>query len=189
MPHRLIFVPASLSEGLLIRGENEIEDRRRVDFVLLHEVGHIVAKDYFRPTGSSDYVPVSWFEELLATYVGYAYLHAHDPTWAAASRHDWQRVVDGFTPRKVSLDWTFMLDLPPDELARTYGWYQMLLNLRVAELHDEHGLDLLRRLRRELPWAESDQWTTESILPLVERAAPGFRAWADALPTRYRARE
>jgi hypothetical protein len=179
--HRLIFMPASLDEGLLVYGDNELEDRRRVDFVLLHEIGHIIAKDYLRSTSARDYLPVPWLEELLATYIGYAYLHPADPAWADASLSEWQREVDGFSPRRVSLDWSFMRDLSPEELARAYAWYQFLLNLRAAELYGTHGLDLLRRLRSELPWEESDQWTTEIVMPLLERVAPGFQQWADGL--------
>lgn len=45
-----------------------------------------------------------------------------------------------------------MWDLPPDEFARTYGWYQNLLNLLAANLYEEYGLDFLRMVRARLPW-------------------------------------
>lgn len=34
MPHRLVFMPVLLRTGILIRGDNELDDRRRVDFVM-----------------------------------------------------------------------------------------------------------------------------------------------------------
>ena len=181
MPERLILMPSSLDQGLLIGGQDELEDRRTVDFVLLHEYAHLAAKAYFRPTSERDYLPVKWFEELVANSLAYAFVDASDPEWASADRRKWQSVVDGFTPPVLSLDWSFMNDLPPDELARVYGWYQNLLNLRAAELHEEHGLGFLRALRRELDWQASDDWTTESLLPSLEAVAPGFEAWAGDL--------
>jgi hypothetical protein len=57
-------VPASLKEGVLIDGRNEQEDRRRVDFVTLHEFGHLGAKQYLHAASTSEELPIPWFEEL-----------------------------------------------------------------------------------------------------------------------------
>ncbi len=185
MPERLIFMPSSLQEGLLIRGQSELEDRRRVDFVLLHEYGHIATKAYFRPTSDRDYLPVNWFEELLATYFGYAFVHSSDSAWVEAAREEWLVEVRDYTPRVLSLDWSFMNSLPGIELSRTYAWYQFILNLRAVEIYEQHGLGFLRALKDKLPWHDSDDWTTASLLPLLEEIAPGFEAWAESLPSVY----
>lgn len=177
MPDRLIFMPSSLREGLLIRGEDALEDRQRVDFILLHEYGHLLAKAHLRPRSDRDYLPVSWFEELLANYFAYAYLHEADVTWAEAAIAEWVEELRRFTPPVLSLDWSFMNDLPPPVLSETYGWYQFLLNLRAAELYDEHGLDFLSLLKEELSWEEAGDWTSESLLSDLEAIAPGFDAW------------
>lgn len=183
MPERLIFVPSSLEEGLLVQGPTELDDRRRVDFVLLHEYGHIAAREYFRPTDEADYLKVKWFEELLATYFAHAFLQASDPAWARAARAAWLDEVGGHAPAVLSLDWSFMNDLPGDELARTYAWYQFVLNLRAAEIHDDHGLEFLRALKGRLPWQEADDWTTAGLLPRLEAIAPGFESWEASLAT------
>ena len=177
MPDRLIFMPSSLSEGLLIRGEDTLEDRRRVDFVLLHEYGHLLAKAHLRPRSDRDYLPVSWFEELLANYFAYAYLHEAHGEWTEAARAAWVEELRRFTPPVLSLDWSFMNDLPPPVLSETYGWYQFLLNLRAAELYDEHGLDFLSLLKERLSWEEAGDWRSESLLSNLEAIAPGFDAW------------
>lgn len=173
--------PASLSQGVLIVGPDQDANLRRVRFVLLHEFGHLAGKRYLHPASSHPYSSVRWFEELVATYFAYAFVHAHDPAWAKASRGERAAFVAGSQPSVVSLDWSFMRELAPEEFGWTYAWYQNLLNLRAAELHEEHGLAFLIRLRDELPWETSDEWTTETLMPHLERVAPGFRAWADGL--------
>lgn len=177
----MVFVPSSLTEGLLVEGRTELSARRHVDFVTLHEYGHIAAKRYFHPASARDYGRVHWFEELVATYFGYAFVRAVDPEWAAAARKEWAAQVDGYTPRALSLDWRFMRGLPPDERARTYGWYQFLLNLRAAEIYDQHDVAFLRALKEALPWDDMGSWTTASLLPMLDRIAPGFEAWAEQL--------
>ncbi len=178
IPERLIFMPSSLKEGFLVQGPSELEDRRRADFILLHEYGHLAAKAYFRPADDRNDLPVSWFDELLANYFAYAYLHVSDGEWAEAAKATWVGVIESFTPSVLSLDWGFMNDLPPDEIARTYGWYQNLLNLRAAAVYEEHGLDFLRMLKNRLVWEKAAGWNTASLLPSLEDIAPGFEAWA-----------
>lgn len=184
----LMTAPASLDEGVLIRGSDNDANLRRVKFVLLHEFGHLANKHYLHPDSPRPYSSVRWLEELLATYFAYAFISAQDPEWAETSRGQWIEVVKGYTPDVISLDWSFMRELPPKDFVRTYAWYQNLLNLRAAELYEAHGLDFLRGLRSELPWDDLGQWTTETVMPHLEQLAPGFQEWADALPNDQRAR-
>lgn len=176
---RLLFVPSSLEEGLLVRGRSSMTERRRVvDFVTLHEYGHLATKEYFYPASERDDIPVSWFNELLPNIFAYAFVASTDPEWAKAGKEMWRGVVESREPPVLSLDWGFMNDLPPDELVRTYAWYQNLLNLRAVELYEEHGLDFLRMAKERLAWEEADSWTTESLLAALEEIAPGFQGWA-----------
>lgn len=178
---RLLFVPSSLSEGLLVRGPTALDDRRRIDFVLLHEYGHLADKAFYLTRRDEDYDTVPWFREFLANYFAYAYVHAADPEMAEASKLMWRDVVEGYKPSVMSLEWGFMNALPPGQLAQTYAWYQNMLNLRAAEVYEEYGLDFLRDLNSELPWKEAGEWTTETLLPVLDQVAPGFQAWADTL--------
>lgn len=79
------------------------------------------------------------------------------------------------------MDWGFLRALAPAEFARTCARYQNLLNLRAADVYDQHGLEFLRAVREQLPWARSGEWTGASVLELVDAIAPGFKTWADAL--------
>lgn len=177
MNERLLLVPSSLTEGVLVEGQTLLHAERTVDFVTLHEFGHIAAKEYFRPGDSRQYIPVPWFRELVATYFAYAYVASTNPQWAKDAKQKWTDELEGFKPEVVSLDWTFMNALNGAELARTYGWYQTLLNLRAAELYERHGLGLLPALRR-MPWEYSQDWTTESVLASLEEVAPTLVGWA-----------
>lgn len=180
VPESLMSVPASLTEGVLIMGPDHEADRRRVRFVMLHEFGHLAAKRFLHPDGDQLYSSVRWFEELVATYFAYAFVYQEDPAWAQAGLREWVEIVKADPPPSASLDWRFMVQLPPEQFAATYGWYQNLLNVRAAELYARHGLSFLLALR-DLPWAKSDDWTTESLLPLLEAISPGFERWAEDL--------
>jgi hypothetical protein len=72
----------------------------------------------------------------------------------------------------------------PVEFARTYAWYQNLLNLQAAALYDEHGLDFLRRIRDGLDWQNAADWTTDQLVPILDDIASGFQSWASALERR-----
>lgn len=181
IPESLMGVPASLRAGVLITGPDEQADLRRVRFVMLHEYGHLAARRHLHPGGDQLYSSVRWFEELLATYFAYAFLQQSDPKWARAARQEWRELVDADPPASATLDWSFMFQLPPREFGRTYAWYQNLLNLRAASIHSEHGVAFLDQVRDRLPWSSADEWTTETLLPLLDSIAPGFQAWADGL--------
>ncbi len=182
IPDRLLFVPSSLDEGILVQGRSSMLERRRViDFIALHEYGHVATKEYFHPDSERDDLPISWFNELLPNVFAYAFIASTDPEWAVVAREMWLNVVKSREPPVLSLDWGFMNGLPPDELVRTYAWYQNLLNLRAAELVEEHGLDFLRVAKDRLAWEEAGDWTTESLLASLGQVFPGFLSWAEDL--------
>jgi len=181
VPDALITVPASLDVGVLITGPDRSADLRRVQFVMLHELGHLASKQLLHPNRGESFSSLRWFDELIATYFAYAFIQARDPRWVHAAQEEWQGLVESFTPSVVSLDWSHFRDLSPEEFAQTYGWYQNLLNLRAAALYEEYGLDFLRRIRDRLDWQNSANWTTDGLIPILDDLAPGFQAWASAL--------
>src|SRR5690606_35081128 len=133
------------------------------------------------PSSGQPYSSVRWFDELVATYFAYAFVRESDSGWARTARSEWQQAVEEFTPRVVSLDWSHFRVLPPQEFARTYAWYQNLLNLRAAALYEEHGLEFLHRVRDRLDWQNAASWTTHELIPVLNDVAPGFQAWASAM--------
>lgn len=179
---RLIIAPAFERERPDLPSPRSFD--RAIEFIALHEYGHLAANEYLHPGRPGAYRAVRWFKELLATYFAYAFVRSVDPEWADSAKSGWAGVVASYTPRELSLDWSFMRGLPPAEVGQTYGWYQNLLNLRVAEVFEQHGVGFLRAVRDRLAWDEMDTWTTASLLPRLEEIAPGFQAWADRLERR-----
>lgn len=55
-----------------------------------------------------------------------------------------------------------------DPPATGRAWARNLLNLRVADIYDQHGIAFLRALKETLPWQDLDNWTTTSLLPLKD---------------------
>lgn len=185
IPDMLIGVPASLEEGVLITGPDRSADLRRVRFVMLHEFGHLASKHILHPRSDHPYSSVRWFDELVATYFAYAFVRATDAEWARAAREEWAREVASFSPPSVSLDWSHFRELSPMEFARTYAWYQNVLNLQAMALYEDHGVDLLLRLRDGLDWSHAANWSTETLLPVLDSLAPGFQSWASTLDRQY----
>ena len=177
MNERLLLLPSSLRVGLMVEGREPVVAKRLVDFVALHEYGHIAAKEYFRPGDRADYIPVQWFRELIATYFAYSYIATGDPAWARASRAEWETAVAASAPPVLSLDWGFMNEMTGIELAQTYEWYQLMLNLKAAELFDVHGVALLPALKR-LPWNQSRDWTSAVVVESLQSIDAGLADWA-----------
>ena len=186
---RLIIVPSSASEGAFLKDSNLSFGERMIDFVSIHEFGHIANKQFFHPASTLEEFPVHWFEELVATYFAYTFIHSKDPQWLDSAQKIWTLSVKKFTPRVLSLDWSFMRSLPGPELGQTYAWYQLFLNLRAAELFAEHGQNFLVKLKAGLPLNELSNWTTDLLLSHLELIAPGFRKWANNLESGIKKQE
>jgi hypothetical protein len=140
-----------------------------------HELGHVyTAADSVRPSEA-------WFNELLATYLAYAFLRARAPDDARL----WERVsaalVKGLQPTQTSLARMF------GGGADTYVWYQASLQIRVRELYDAQGLDFYRRVKEQRA-AIGDRSKEVPLIEVLEQIAPGFLAWqrryhpVDSLP-------
>ncbi len=172
---RMIVVPASgarLPEGAPFT--------RPIDFIALHEYGHLANTRYFRAGQWDAYAP-TWFEEFLATYWAWAYVRRFQPAWSDSLLREWPATLTKYTPPELSLDWRFMRSLPPEEMSRSYGWYQIMLNVEVARVYEEQGVGFLRAVRERLDWDVVDSWTTPALLARLEKIAPGFQEWADRL--------
>lgn len=176
---RMIIVPAS---GARLPGEGDFH--RAIEFITLHEYGHLAIKHYFLSGSDREFGVVHWFDEFLATYFGYAFLRSVDPDWADALIDAWKTNIEGYRPKELSLDWGFMTDLPPDELGKTYAWYQNLLNLRVSEMFHKHGTNFLKDTKHSLPWSEISSWTTPSLLRRLDKFSRGWVVWASDLENR-----
>ena len=148
-------------------------NRRMVDLIGLHEIGHAQVTAYGIDARQR------WFNELLASYFAYAYMQRNEPTNAVV----WDRVTqagrEGHTPSYTSLDDFNRLYLAVG--VSDYGWYQNVFQKRIQAVYEEHGLDFLRRVRECF---SNPEWRPESaaeLLDVLEGIAPGFLAWSAEL--------
>jgi hypothetical protein len=178
---RLVVIPATLDQGLLIRDPADTAyNANLLDFIALHEFGHLCNREYLYPAGDRDWSSVGWFEELMASYFAYAFLSHHDADQARFVSDFSNETVSATVPRLTSLDRMHHVfdELEIQDAVANYAWYQSKLNLKAVAVHEEYGLDFVARFKRTLPWDDVKSWTTERLLTHLERTAPGFQAWA-----------
>jgi hypothetical protein len=170
--------PAPRSErALAAAGVSNAEAPYRLnDLIGFHEVGHVVIWEYgLRQTQR-------WFDEMLATFVAYAFLsdrHADEArVWDALM----QRHIESLRPDFRDLD---LFNARVDELPmETFGWYQAMVHQRAAEVYKTAGLQFLPALRKAGLTADVKYATAADLLERLEEIAPGFERWARTLAER-----
>lgn len=181
---RLVVIPARTAAFGLQSGRDSAQARRILDVIRLHELGHAVAAAYLHPAGFNGDPPVRWFDELVASYLGHAYMRETMPELAgfaeALARDEFRRGAPHFTSLEA-YERHYDDYVASPHGGSTLGWYHNVFNLRAAELHDEHGLDFFRAIRKRLPWMRYELWTTASLLQDLDALAPGFLSWAEGL--------
>lgn len=166
---------------------DEAVAKRFVDLVGFHELGHLYTVEYIYPHLAGTSAPIGWFEEMLATYFAYAFLRNVYPEWATV----WDTVIDRTVAFADQQRYTSLTDFEErqKDISRTstgavpsnYGWYQAAFHQRVRDVFQQQGLTFVVRIKRELPWQDVQEWTTEQLLTRLDRIAPGFLNWAEEL--------
>ncbi|MEJ2502438.1 MAG: hypothetical protein P8177_03840 [Gemmatimonadota bacterium] len=191
-PDRLVVLPVRADLGLMLSGPDSTRARRVLEVVSLHQLGHVVTAAYYYPGGFREPdPPVRWFDELMASYLSYAYLQEHDPDLAEFMIDLAWDVTRTTEPRFSTLgqyDAFHSSFLSAPQGANTKGWYHNAFNLRAAELYRKHGDGLMDSLRTELPWDRVESWTTEELLELLEPISRGFLAWSEEMASATRRR-
>lgn len=141
-----------------------------VDLIGLHEIGHEQVRAFGINTRQR------WFDELMASYFGYAYLRAMEPRLAVV----WDAVTragrEGYKSTHTSLgDFN---RLYTGVGVGDYVWYQNIFQERVRDVYNEHGLDFVRDVKKRLGNTHLRTETAEDLLTVLEEIAPGFTAWA-----------
>ncbi len=149
-----------------------------VDFIALHELGHVLCIHYGIDPGCN------WLSEFVASYFGYAFL--------AEQRPERKPVIALFgrpsqtRPRHTTLADFERLYLLVDD----YGWYQGMFERRIQEMYPQTGLQFIMDLKRILPRTAGipdgvsipdpvvNRIAPEVVVQKLEAIAPGFQAWA-----------
>ncbi len=149
-----------------------------VDFIALHELGHVLLMRYGIDPGCH------WLNEFLASYFAYAFVAERrperKPVIALFGRPSTTR------PRHTTLADLERLYFRVDD----YGWYQGMFERRIQEMYPQAGLQFIEELRRQRPRPPTTAQDTslpeevlnriapELALQMVEAISPGFQAWA-----------
>jgi hypothetical protein len=143
-----------------------------LDLVGLHELGHIM-------TGAMGInTHRRWLSEMLASYIGYAYLRSERPELAAI----WDGTLETVLQERPAH--TSLADFERLYVAvgiPNYQWYQAALQQRAREVYDARGIAFVHALAAELPAGASGDLSTTALLARLERVQPGFHAWAERL--------
>jgi len=144
--------------------------KRYVDLVGLHELGHAFAAAY-----GID-VPSKWLNEWLATYFCYTYLRAARPTDVKL----WEGILQGYRdavhPEHRTLEAFEQLYFGVG--AQNYVWYQARFQQQVQRVHDEQGVEFLRRLKQAFPRGATRSASRDELLQRLDAIESGFGAWA-----------
>ena len=144
---------------------------RFLDLVGYHELGHI----YADALGIESHR--RWFAEMLATYIGYAFMKSERPEQALV----WEGVIASL-PASPRPDHSSLADferLYVNVGIPNYQWYQGIFHVRVEEVYEAQGIDFVHRVREALPAGASGELSTPDLLERLERIQPGFHAWAE----------
>ena len=157
----------SLEDGLRLAGDD----------TMYHELGHILAQRY------GIVQPNRWFGELMANYFGQAYLTEVHPDPRSLV---FGGVFRGWFGRQVPT-YTSLEDLERVYAGMepaNYGWYQAHIEERALDVFKTHGLGFLPRVKAAFPEGTPPSLPVSEVLARLERAAPGFEAWARGLKER-----
>ena len=167
---------AAVQEKVQETGMSFADNARRIPYLIgYHELGHGYTQGYgIRPH-------TRWFNEFLATYMAYAFLHRMRPPLARGWEAMMQAKLEAPAPTHTSLaDFDRLyIRVGPEN----YNWYQSAFAMMAAEVFQAHGLGFLARVREAFPAGEGPALDSDAVLARLEQIHPGFRAWADRLGT------
>ena len=167
-------VSAEVKQGLALLGMSYAQAARRyVDLVALHELGHVyVDKLGIRPNSR-------WLNELLATYIGYAFMRERESEHAKLWDAMMQAYLEGVDPT-----WRRLSDFDSRYFgvgARNYVWYQAQFHSIVRRVYEERGLSVLAGLRRTFDTATTVPMEPALIIERLSPHFPGVRQWSAPL--------
>lgn len=140
------------------------------DLIAYHEIGHAIIEDCGLEQTQH------WFNEMLATYVAYAFMRERRPEDARAFDALMRLNTETLTPTLRSLEdfESHFQDIPGDN----YGWYEAMFHSRVVAVFDREHLGFLDKLRRDGIVASVRYKSPVQLLDRLERITPGFESWA-----------
>jgi len=172
VPKREEVPPAMLQKALANGKKWDQVKFEGCDGIGTHEIGHSI----IRQLGIG--AQTKWFNEFLASYVGYAYLKAKAPAQALSNEIFWTVGLDNSPHPFTKLDdFESKYDQLQQEYPGNYGWYQLAFDQRVIEIYGQGGVEYLRKVRSEFP-AGAPILDSAQLLNKLEKITPGWKQWA-----------
>ena len=196
-PPYIAFVPANdegvITQNLLSDRAHESRETRALlgsvhlsfdqaasKFILhpaMHELGHRLIREYGISVRSQE--GTSWFFEVLASYFAYAYEKVRRPEIATVVE-----AVAAMSPGSLKYtapeDFTKTFPLMAAGDSSNFIWYQHQFEARIADVYRQEGLDFLPRVKAAFS-DRDDEISPPELMSKLERASPGFQAWATRL--------
>ena len=166
-------VPPALLRKALANGKKWDQVKYEgCDGIGTHEVGHFIIRQL-------DIDPQThWFNEFLASYVGYAYLEAKDPRQAFSNATFWTVGLEHSPhPFTTLADFESKYDELQQKYPGNYGWYQLAFDQRVIEIYKQSGIAFLRDVRKHFPTG-APPLDSARLLNKLATISPGWKAWA-----------
>jgi hypothetical protein len=142
--------------------------------VATHEIGHAIIRQLkIDPQ-------VSWFNELLASYIGFAYLYAKHPETIAGNEIFWKQGLSSPHPfTSLAYFEKNYGDLASNHPVN-YAWYQFAFDARGLEVYRRRGLEFVRAVAKQFP-AGGPRLNSDQVLEKLEAIDPGWKDWAARL--------
>lgn len=142
------------------------------DGIGTHEIGHVIIRQLRIDPKTH------WFNEFLASYVGYAYLKAKDPGQALSNEIFWTVGLKNSGHLFTKLDdFERKYDELQENYPGNYGCYQLALDQRVMEVYEQSGVDYPREVWKQFPIG-GGTLDSAQLLNKLEAMSPGWKAWA-----------
>lgn len=172
VPRRQDVPPAMLRRSLANGRKWDQVKFEGCDGIGTHEIGHTL----IRQLGIDP--QTRWFNEFLASYVGYAYLKAKAPAQALSNEIFWTAGL-GHSPHPFTKldDFESKYDELQQKYPGNYGWYQLALDQRVIEIYAQRGVGYLQAVKDGFPMGAAKLDSVE-LLDKLEEISPGWKAWA-----------
>lgn len=149
------------------------------DGIGTHEIGHSISWQL----GIDPHT--HWFDEFLASYIGYAYLKAERPGEVLGNEVFWKAGFLNTPHPHTSIEYleTHYKEIGLQNPAN-YAWYEFALDQRLLEVYQQEGFDFLVKVRSSFP-ADGSKLNTAQVLDRLEAIQPGWKAWAQRMESAH----
>lgn len=152
--------------------EQQIQDF--FEDIAYHELGHLYEFAY------GVQAPNHWVNELLASYLMFAYLEKQQPERAKNMLAVGALLGQATQPAHTSLADFEHLYLNLDPL--NYGWYQWQFMQQASAVNNAEKFNFIDKMKTAFPAGPSLRLTPAEVLARVDQISPGFAAWERQLP-------